>query len=148
MTVQCCIFLFTDNWRDWAQERLMTTMTVSFFFFGDTLTSQYRRRNSEHLILIRLRFELNPVAVKFVQVKPFSTFLGRIIRRAWHGITPPPFSSNFSNFPFTYLFSIKILYFFIISSLFPYFNLFIFVYNLMLAATFLTFRLHTSIYFQ
>ena len=34
---------------------------------------------------------------------------------------PPPFFS----FCFTYLFSIKFLYFFIISSLFPYFNLFV-----------------------
>jgi hypothetical protein len=34
----------------------------------------------------------------------------------------------FSNFLFTNLFSIKFLYFFIISSLFPYFNLFVKVY--------------------
>ena len=34
---------------------------------------------------------------------------------------PPPFF----NFLFTYLFSIQFLYFFIISSLFPYFNLFV-----------------------
>jgi hypothetical protein len=40
-------------------------------------------------------------------------------RRSWHG--PPPFS----NFLFTNLFSIKFLYFFIISSLFPYFILFV-----------------------
>ena len=40
-------------------------------------------------------------------------------RRSWHG---PPL---FSNFLFTNLFSIKFLYFFIISSLFPYFNLFV-----------------------
>ena len=37
---------------------------------------------------------------------------------------PPPFS----NFLFTNLFSIKFLYFFIISSLFPYFNLFVSVF--------------------
>jgi hypothetical protein len=38
---------------------------------------------------------------------------------------PPPF---FSNFLFTNLFSIKFLYFFIISSLFPYFNLFVSIF--------------------
>ena len=40
-------------------------------------------------------------------------------RRSWHGPSP------FSNFLFTNLFSIKFLYFFIISSLFPFFNLFV-----------------------
>jgi hypothetical protein len=45
-------------------------------------------------------------------------------RRSWHGITPP----FFSNFLFTNLFSIKFLYFFIISSLFPYFNLFVSIF--------------------
>jgi hypothetical protein len=57
-------------------------------------------------------------------------------RRSWHGINPPPF---FSNFLFTYLFSIQFLYFFIISSLFPYFNLFvsIYSYNIMLTATYM-----------
>jgi hypothetical protein len=44
-------------------------------------------------------------------------------RRSWHG--PPPF---FSNFLFTNLFSIKFLYFFIILSLFPYFNLFVSIF--------------------
>jgi hypothetical protein len=45
---------------------------------------------------------------------------------------PPPF---FSNFLLTNLFSIKFLYFFIISSLFPYFNLFCqYSYNLMLTS--------------
>ena len=43
-------------------------------------------------------------------------------RRSGHG--PPPFS----NFLFTNLFSIKFLYFFIISSLFPYFNLFVSIF--------------------
>ena len=38
---------------------------------------------------------------------------------------PPLF---FLNFLFTYLFSIKCLYFFIISSLFPYFNLFVSIF--------------------
>ena len=45
-------------------------------------------------------------------------------RCSWHGITPPP---PF-NFLLTYLFSIKFLYFFIISSLFPYFNLFVSIF--------------------
>ena len=35
----------------------------------------------------------------------------------------------FSNFPFTNFFSIKFLYFFIISSLFPYFNLFVSIFT-------------------
>ena len=43
-------------------------------------------------------------------------------RRSWEGITPPPL---FFNFPLTNLFSIKFLYFFIISSHFLYFNLFV-----------------------
>ena len=38
---------------------------------------------------------------------------------------PPPFLSNFL---FTNLFSIKFLYFFIISSLFPHFNLFVSIF--------------------
>ena len=40
------------------------------------------------------------------------------------GTDHPPFS----NFLFTNLFSIKFLYFFIISSLFPYFNLFVSIF--------------------
>ena len=45
---------------------------------------------------------------------------GKLITGA-RGTDHPPFS----NFLFTNLFSIKFLYFFIISSLFPYFNLFV-----------------------
>jgi hypothetical protein len=45
-------------------------------------------------------------------------------RRSWHGLTTP----LFSNFLFANLFSIKFLYFFIISSLFPYFNLFVSIF--------------------
>jgi hypothetical protein len=45
-------------------------------------------------------------------------------RRSWHGLTTP----LFFNFLFTNLFSIKFLYFFIISSLFPYFNLFVSIF--------------------
>jgi hypothetical protein len=45
-------------------------------------------------------------------------------RCSWHGLTTPPFS----NFLFTNLFSIKFRYFFIISSLFPYFNLFVSIF--------------------
>ena len=45
-------------------------------------------------------------------------------RHSWHGLTTP----FFSNFLFTNLFSIKFLYFFIISSLFPYFNLFVSIF--------------------
>ena len=44
--------------------------------------------------------------------------------RSWHGITLLPFF----NFLFTYLFSIKFLYFFIISSLSPYFKLFVSIF--------------------
>ena len=43
-----------------------------------------------------------------------------LVARTYH----PPFS----NFLFTNLFSIKFLYFFIISSLFPYFNLFVSIF--------------------
>ena len=47
------------------------------------------------------------------------------------GTDHPPFS----NFLFTNLFSIKFLYFFIISSLFPYFNLLVSIFiNLMLTS--------------
>jgi hypothetical protein len=53
---------------------------------------------------------------------PFGTIPWCFHRRSWHGLTPPPF---FSNFLFTNLFTIKFLYFFIISSLFSYFNLFV-----------------------
>jgi hypothetical protein len=45
-------------------------------------------------------------------------------RRSWHGLTTP----LFSNFLFTNIFSIKFLYFFIISSLFPDFNLFVSIF--------------------
>jgi hypothetical protein len=55
-------------------------------------------------------------------------------RRSWHG--PPPFS----NFLFTNLFSIKFLYFFIISSLFPYFNLFVSIF----IQSYVNIKLHVS----
>jgi hypothetical protein len=45
-------------------------------------------------------------------------------KRSWHGLTTP----FFSNFLFTNSFSITFLYFFIISSLFPYFNLFMSIF--------------------
>ena len=48
----------------------------------------------------------------------------RHLTASWHGLTTP----LFSNFLFTNLFSIKFLYFFIISSLFPYFNLFVSIF--------------------
>ena len=51
-------------------------------------------------------------------------FINNNHRRSWHGLTTTPFS----NFLFTNLFSIKFLYFFIISSLFPYFNLFVSIF--------------------
>jgi hypothetical protein len=44
-------------------------------------------------------------------------FFHIVHRRSWHGLTTP----LFSNILFTNLFSITFLYFFIISSLFPYF---------------------------
>ena len=52
-------------------------------------------------------------------------FMSIYHRRSWHGPTAPPF---FSNFLFTNLFSLKFLYFFIISSLFPCFNLFVSIF--------------------
>jgi hypothetical protein len=45
-------------------------------------------------------------------------------RRSGHELTTP----LFSNFLLTNIFSIKFLYFFIISSLFPYFNLFVSIF--------------------
>ena len=48
-----------------------------------------------------------------------------LLTRGARGTDHPPF---FSNFLFTNLFSIKFLYFFIISSLFPYFNLFVSIF--------------------
>ena len=47
-----------------------------------------------------------------------------INKRSWHGLT----THLFSNFLFTNLFSIKCLYFFIISCLFHYFNLFVSIF--------------------
>ena len=58
-------------------------------------------------------------------------------RRSWHGITLPPIF----NFLFTYLFSIKFLYFFNISSRFPYFNLFVSIF----IQSFVNSNLHVSI---
>jgi hypothetical protein len=52
------------------------------------------------------------------------------------GTDHPPFS----NFPFTNLFSIKFLYFFIISSLFPYFNLFVWIF----IQSYVNIKLHVS----
>ena len=57
-----------------------------------------------------------------------------IHRRSWHG--PPPFS----NFLFTNLFSIKFLYFFIISSIFPYFDLFVSIF----IQSYVNIKLHMS----
>jgi hypothetical protein len=57
-------------------------------------------------------------------------------KRPWHGPTTP----LFSNFLFTNLFSIKFLYFFIISSLFPYFNLFVSIF----IQSYVNIKLHVS----
>jgi hypothetical protein len=57
-------------------------------------------------------------------------------RRSWHELTTP----LFSNFLFTNLFSIKFLYFFIISSLFPYFNLFVSIF----IQSYVNIKLHVS----
>ena len=57
-------------------------------------------------------------------------------RRSWHGLTTP----LFSNFLITNLFSIKFLYFFIISSLFPYFNLFVSIF----IQSYVNIKLHVS----
>ena len=57
-------------------------------------------------------------------------------RRSWHGLTTP----FFSNFLLTNLFSIKFLYFFIISSLFPYFNLFVSIF----IQSYVNIKLHVS----
>ena len=55
-----------------------------------------------------------------------------LVARTYH----PPFS----NFLFTNLFSIKFLYFFIISSLFPYFNLFVLIF----IQSYVNIKLHVS----
>ena len=55
--------------------------------------------------------------------------------RSWHGPPPP-----FSNFLFANLFSITFLYFFIISSLFPYFNLFVSIF----IQSYVNIKLHVS----
>ena len=47
----------------------------------------------------------------------------QIVPQAFVARNSPPL-----NFLFTYLFSIKYLYFFIISSIFPYFNLFVSIF--------------------
>ena len=61
--------------------------------------------------------------------QPTSTFLSDIkldlTTSARDTDLPPPF---FSNFLFTNLFSIKFRYFFMISSFFPYFNLFVSIF--------------------
>ena len=67
-------------------------------------------------------------------------FLFRFLRLVYptgaRGTDHPPFS----NFLFTNLFSIKFLYFFIISSLFPYFNLFVSIF----IQSYVNIKLHVS----
>ena len=62
----------------------------------------------------------------------FSSQSQSLVARTYH----PPFS----NFLFTNLFSIKFLYFFIISSLFPYFNLFVSIF----IQSYVNIKLHVS----
>jgi hypothetical protein len=59
-------------------------------------------------------------------------FAQALVARTYH----PPFS----NFLFTNLFSIKYLYFFIISSLVPYFNLFVSIFT----QSYVNIKLHVS----
>ena len=59
-----------------------------------------------------------------------------IYSTAARGTDHPPFS----NFLFTNLFSIQFLYFFIISSLFPYFNLFVTIF----IQSYVNIKLHVS----
>jgi hypothetical protein len=57
----------------------------------------------------------------------FTTQSQALVARIYHH--PPPFYIIFFyNFLFTYLFSIKFLYFFIILSLFPYLNFFVSIF--------------------
>ena len=60
----------------------------------------------------------------------------KVISQALVARTTPPFS----NFLFTNLFSRKFLYFFIISSLFPYFNLFVSIF----IQSYVNIKLHVS----
>ena len=67
--------------------------------------------------------------------RPLNWLLSQaIVARTYH---PLPF---FSNFLFTNLFSIKFLYFFIIASLFPYFNLFVSIF----IQSYVNIKLHVS----
>ena len=79
------------------------------------------------LINIRLTIAVRCIRYNICMLKFASYLVAR---------TPPPFS----NFLFTNLFSIKILYFFIISSLFPYFNLFVSIF----IQSYVNIKLHVS----
>jgi hypothetical protein len=82
-------------------------------------------KNSAFIVVLHSCCVLKCYAFSFKVHKLVSYFILRpntqaLVARNYH----PPFL----NFLFTYLFSIKFLYFFIISFLFPYFNLFVSIF--------------------
>jgi hypothetical protein len=94
--------------------------TYYYYFIGG-----FRISNIQNFQLFQGRLDHVMYRVYQVHYKYLtSTYI--LHRRSWHGLTPPLLF--FSNFLFTNLFSIKCLYFFIISSLFPYFNLFVSIF--------------------
>ena len=88
-------------------------------------------KNLNDDLKIVLGFQLSEIPISLRLTSPTSH------RRSWHG---PPLPLCFSNFLFSNLFSIKFLYFFIISSLFPYFNLFVSIF----IQSYVNIKLHVS----
>jgi hypothetical protein len=84
------------------------------------------------LYILIIHKACNSAGLKIVPLHASSTFIAPYFHYVIQttgargtDLPPPPF---FSNFLFTNLFSIKFLYFFIISSLFPYFDLFVSIF--------------------
>ena len=102
-----------DNfWKNKWSEDAKTKSTLSYM---ETNTWKYKQPN---LCWSSFRDNKRDVKKRVIQ--------SRVLTTGARGTDlPPPF---FSNFLFTNVFSIKFLYFFIISSLFPYFNLFVSIF--------------------
>jgi hypothetical protein len=90
------------------------------------------------LLLYFPHTRLNLATNKAICLEPKPSYQSKIHehRRSRHRLTTP----LFSNFLFTNLFSIKFLYFFIISSLFPCFNLFVSIF----IQSYVNIKLHVS----
>ena len=106
------------------------SISTFLFFFGFLTSISHEKKINSNSQQFHKYLHNKPPSLTS---KPLNTWThkDRDITGA-RGTDHPPFS----NFLFTNLFSIKFLYFFIISSLFPYFNLFvsIYSYNLMLTS--------------